>query len=177
MIIDEYLDVVDSNNNVLYPAEKSAVHAQNLLHRASHIIVKYKNTVFLQLRCKSKQQFPNKWDVSCAGHVISGESYYSCATRELKEELGLIVNSHLSQLIEIDNITASAQTGFEFIKLYLVDYSHLDIFPKLILQDTEITTGGWFEIGHITDWLKKHPDDFAGCFDLVWQSYLKYINQ
>ncbi len=167
----EYVDVVDANNNIITQAPKDSVHAKNLLHRSSHILIAYKNTIFLQLRSKHKQQFPNQWDTSVAGHLIAGENYYQCAVRETQEEIGLTLTS----LIEIDDIPASEHTGFEFIKLYLADFSTELDFPKLSLEPSEITTGGWFEISQIDHWFKTHPEAFAGCFDLIWASFITYL--
>ena len=168
----EYLDVVDDNNQIITQAPKDAVHNQNLLHRSSHILISYKNTIFLQLRSKLKQQFPNKWDTSVAGHLIAGEDYYQCAVRETQEELGFTV----SKLQEIADIPASEHTGFEFIKLYLVDCSSSPTLPKFILEPSEITTGGWFAINDVDQWVKTDPNDFAGCFDLIWASFQSYFS-
>src|SRR5690606_6706698 len=44
----------------------------------------------LQLRHKDKDTFPNMFDVSCAGHLMAGETVED-GVRELEEELGLRV--------------------------------------------------------------------------------------
>lgn len=162
-IPDEILDIVDENDKVISQGYKKNIHENHLLHRASHVIVSYKNYVFLQLRSKNKQQFPNKWDISAAGHVITQESYINCAIRELQEELGLTTSKQ--KLIEVNLLPASEKTGFEFIKIFHLEFYTL---PNITLQKKEISTGGWFDKSHVTFWLNQHPEDFAGCFNLIW---------
>lgn len=172
----EILDIVDKNNIIIGQETRENIHKNNLLHRSSHIFISYENLVFLQLRSANKRQFPNKWDSSAAGHLMLGEDYYTGAIRELKEELGIGPESTGSSepiLKTIDNkfdIRASEYTGFEFIKIYKLNFNTI---PNITLGSAEITTGGWFDYNHINDWLKKHPENFAGCFDLIWQEYLK----
>ncbi|MBP9721934.1 MAG: NUDIX domain-containing protein [Gammaproteobacteria bacterium] len=158
----EIIDIVDRNNQVIGQASKQEAHKNKLLHRSTHVIIFWNNLIFLQLRSANKSQFLNKWDVSASGHLITQENYITGAQREIKEELGLDVLSE--QLIEIGNITASEATGFEFIKIFQINYFEQ---PLIILNPDEITTGGWFSLDHINSWLKLKPEDFAGCFEVI----------
>jgi len=45
--------------------------------------------VLLQLRATQKKSFPNKWDISVAGHVDASESPLQAFQREYQEELGI----------------------------------------------------------------------------------------
>ena len=45
--------------------------------------------LLLQKRSEFKDTFPGRWDVSCGGHIESGDEAFPTAVRELEEELGL----------------------------------------------------------------------------------------
>lgn len=167
----EYLSVVDQNNQIITKATRQEVHNNNLYHRASHIFIAYNNLIFLQLRANNKDQFPNKWDTSAAGHVLYQESYEQALYRELKEELDIDLDISDQKLKAISDISASKQNGYEFLRLFYYRFSDL---PKITLELEEITTGGWFDIEHINYWLKTNPQDFAGCFADIWWQFLNY---
>ena len=49
-----------------------------------------KGNMLIQKRASEKKSWPNKWDVSVGGAVISGETSGEAASRELFEELGIM---------------------------------------------------------------------------------------
>jgi len=69
---------------------KSDVHRDGDWHRAAHIwIIASDGRFLLQRRSPRKENNPNLWDVSAAGHLSAGESAVDAAVRETWEELGL----------------------------------------------------------------------------------------
>ena len=48
--------------------------------------------MLIQQRVSFKDDWPNLWDVSCAGSAISGDTSQTAAEREAFEELGLKIN-------------------------------------------------------------------------------------
>ena len=51
-----------------------------------------KGEMLIQKRSSDKIDWPNMWDISAGGGVISGEEPYQAAERELFEELGIKVS-------------------------------------------------------------------------------------
>jgi isopentenyldiphosphate isomerase len=94
-LADELIDIYDENNNPLGVQKmKSEAHRKGLWHRASHVwIYNSKGEMLLQLRAKDKEMYPDKWDISAAGHAGAGEDPIATALREVKEELGLSINA------------------------------------------------------------------------------------
>ncbi|MBI4972273.1 MAG: NUDIX domain-containing protein, partial [Candidatus Omnitrophica bacterium] len=87
---DELLDIIDKDGNELgFSKMKSAAHKDGDWHKSSHIWVTIGNKIVLQKRASDKEFFPGCFDVACAGHVSSSESYEETALRELQEELGI----------------------------------------------------------------------------------------
>ena len=48
-----------------------------------------KGEMLIQRRNRNKNTWPNRWDITCGGAVISGETVSEAMERELYEELGL----------------------------------------------------------------------------------------
>src|SRR5262249_4130993 len=131
---DEQFPVVDKNDRILRYATRSEVHANNLRHRAVHILIfNQAGEVYLQQRSRWKDRHPLKWDSSAAGHVADGERYNDTAQRELKEELGVTV-----ALQKIGKLPASQHTDQEFIWLY-----HGSVSDDLAPNKSEIEQGAF----------------------------------
>src|ERR1700730_2238891 len=151
----ENLQVVDEQDCPIRGVDRATVHAERLLHRAIHILVlNSAGELFLQRRSYRKDTFPRKWDSSAAGHVDLGESYEACASRELREELGLV-----DQPREIGRVPASEKTGQEFIRIYQAEADEI-----IDLNEEEIETGGFFPLSVIDEWIRQRPEDFASGF-------------
>mmetsp|Transcript_12264 Transcript_12264/g.18807 ORF Transcript_12264/g.18807 Transcript_12264/m.18807 type:complete len:282 (-) Transcript_12264:338-1183(-) len=97
-LFDLYQPPSHPNSVVLEPPAKtgeakprSLVHKDGDWHRSVHIwvIEKGNKNILLQRRSPGKDTFPNRLDVSCAGHVTSGDDIDETAIRELEEELGM----------------------------------------------------------------------------------------
>ena len=115
---DEILDVVDMEDRVTGQATRQDIHAKSLIHRAVHILVfNSKDDLYLQRRVWTKDENPGLWDSSAAGHVDSGESYDSCAHRELKEELSIHGDLKIA-----GKLSASSKTAWEHVTVYTLCY-------------------------------------------------------
>jgi dimethyladenosine transferase len=158
----ERFPVVDKNDTILRDASRSEVHANNLRHRAVHILIfNPAREVYLQQRSRWKDRHPLKWDSSAAGHVNAAESYDETARRELKEELGISV-----PLKKISKLPASERTDQEFIWLYQGESA-----GAFSLNRTEIETGAFFPETVIDGWAAARPEDFAPGFIECWTVY------
>lgn len=166
---EELFDVVDEKDQVLRQETREVVHQEDLLHRAVHIFVfnKYRE-LFLQKRSHLKDKHPGVWDSSAAGHLDAGDNYQKTAVRELEEELG-IKNTELQEVDEL--IPASANTGWEHVRLYLVRYDGALRFPC-----SEIETGQWFPMEEIRAWIQARPGDFASGFIECWNLFEKHLS-
>ena len=91
----EYLDILDDNGNSLgHISSKEEAHAKGWFHATVHIWFYTKDgQVLFQKRGANKETFPSYWDVSVAGHVMAGESIKNSVLREVKEEIGLKINT------------------------------------------------------------------------------------
>ncbi len=158
----ELLDVVDENDEVVRQEKRSVVHAEKMIHRSVHILVfNKKKEVLLQKRSVLKDNFPGHWDTSAAGHMGAGESYDSCADRELKEELGID-----AELQHIAHVRPCGNTGWEHIGLYVARHDGALRFPCSEVEHTL-----WFGMDQLNDWISARPEDFATGFLECWKVF------
>lgn len=158
----ERFAVVDAADNVIGDALRSEVHANNLLHRAVHILLfNDAGELFLQKRSRLKDRHPGVWDSSAAGHVDAGEEYDLAARRELQEELGASV-----ALKRVAKLPASERTGQEFIWLYRGRAN-----GPFQLARSEIECGEFFELSVVSRWIEARPGDFAPGFIECWSAF------
>lgn len=89
----EYLDVRTPQGRPTGEIKaKAAVHRDGDWHLAAHVwILNPAGELLLQRRAAVKENDPDLWDISVAGHVDAGEDARTAAVRELREEIGLTV--------------------------------------------------------------------------------------
>ncbi len=158
---DEIFDVVNDRDEVIGQRTRGEVHRLGLKHRAVHVLVfNARGELFLQKRSLKKDTFPGAWDSSASGHLDQGEDYDACAVRELREEIGLVVERAPARLFRIE---ACADTGQEFVWVY-----RLESEGPFTLHPAEIETGAWFAPEKIMRWMAERPEDFARALRLIW---------
>ncbi len=88
---DEYVILVDENDNPIGSEEKVKCHLPNgKLHRAFTALLFDKNgRLVLTRRAKEKMLWPEDWDGTVASHPREGETYISSAERRMPEEVGI----------------------------------------------------------------------------------------
>ena len=88
---EEYLILVDENDNPIGKEEKVKCHLPNgLLHRAFTALLFDKNgRLVLTKRAKEKMLWPGDWDGTFASHPRESETYTSSGERRMPEELGI----------------------------------------------------------------------------------------
>ena len=159
---EEYLDVVDSADEIIGRRSRSDVHATGLRHRSVHVLVFNRSgRLFLQKRSLEKETHPGLWDSSASGHLNSGEDYDTGAIRELGEEIGLFLERVPERLFKVD---ACDETGQEFVWVYRVVAE-----GPFRLQPGEIDDGDWFDLREVENRLKRSPGEFAPSFALIWR--------
>jgi isopentenyldiphosphate isomerase len=163
-VSDELLDVVDDNDVVIAVKRRGDIHAEGLMHRAVHILLfNSSGELFLQKRSMSKDEQPGKWDSSAAGHVDSGEEYLECASREIAEELGIVVDQPLQPLFKLP---ASMRSGNEHCMVYRYCFD-----GPLVLQAEEIDDGVWIEPAAMDRRVADEDSRLTDAICLIWKRY------
>ena len=89
--MDEYVILVDQNDNPIGKEEKVKCHLPNgKLHRAfSALIFNNEGKLLLTKRSDKKMLWPGYWDGTVASHPRESETYVSSAERRMPEEIGI----------------------------------------------------------------------------------------
>lgn len=137
----ELFDVLNENGEYINKiATRDEGHKKGLWHKAIVVfIVNNDNTkVMLQQRSANKKIWPNLWDITAGGHVLSGELGYQAAIRETKEEIGIDIDKESLEFI-VATISENVQSDIinrHFNEYYIV-HSDIDI-KDIILQEDEV---------------------------------------
>ncbi|NMO96438.1 NUDIX hydrolase [Paenibacillus lemnae] len=105
---DELFDIFDEHMIVIGTDTRQNVHKHGYWHQTFHCWICDRSgdgepLILLQLRHPDKDTFPGYLDISCAGHLLAGETPED-GVRELEEELGvtaklqdLVYSGHVQQ--------------------------------------------------------------------------------
>jgi isopentenyldiphosphate isomerase len=175
----EYLDIVDSNNNLTGKAiSKHEAHEQKLWHRSVHVwiyrlvensfkIAQLPQVEFLiQRRAKDKKLYADLWDFSVAGHVSAVESTEQAVIREVKEELGIDILYNSLEFLE----TTKSMRHHEIVYTYLVKYSQEDF--KL---NHEVQAVKFILASELRKQLQTNLKEFVPDLD-YWYDVLDYVD-
>jgi 8-oxo-dGTP pyrophosphatase MutT (NUDIX family) len=87
--MDELVDIINSEDHVLYQLTKSQAHAEGLLHRCVLAMLITPDQEWVLVRQSSDRQDAGQFVFPMGGHVQAGETIAAALQREVKEELGL----------------------------------------------------------------------------------------
>lgn len=173
----EFFDVLketgEYSNEV---ASRKECHKKGLWHKAAvvFIINKDNSKVLLQKRSATKRLWPNLWDVTAGGHVLTGELGYQAIIRETKEEIGIDIQK---QDLEFIGATISENIKGDIINRHFNEYYvvHMDIDEKeLKLQTEEVQDIKWIDKDEVISKIRNNYDgitDKIGC----WEYLIKYF--
>ena len=173
----EYFDVLNKRGEYINQIKnREECHKNGLWHKAVvvFIISSDNKKVLLQQRSANKKLWPNLWDITAGGHVLTGEFGYQTVIRETKEEIGVDINKNDLEFIggTISENISSDIINRHFNEFYIV-HKDLDI-NNIVLQEEEVQDIKWFDkeevISRINDNYKDLTDK-TGC----WNYLIKYF--
>ena len=139
--MEEYITVIDRNRNPLGVKSRSQIHKDGDWHETFQcwFIERIKDEMYihLQLRSHTKKDFPSLYDITAAGHLLSGETPED-GVREIKEELGVDVSyEDLHYINAIENeISLSQFIDNEIALVYLYEIKKKLLY-KFMDQEVE----------------------------------------
>lgn len=109
----ERIDVLDRDGRATGATKtKADIHRDGDWHRAAHVwIAAPDGRVLFQRRSPEKENWPDLWDVSAAGHLSAGETSVDAAIRECFEEIGLRITPDEFEFLGTMNESAVLHDG------------------------------------------------------------------
>lgn len=155
-VAEEYVILVDGNDNPIGSEEKVKCHLPNgKLHRAfTALLFDKKGRLVLTKRAKEKMLWPEDWDGTVASHPREGETYISSAERRMPEELG--VSCKMDYLMKFEYHVPYKDVGSENeicgTLIGIVDES-----TKFKIVEDEIDEIKWVSVNELISEIKNNP--------------------
>lgn len=159
------LPILNDNDEPIGKASLQEIHEQGLLHRIVLVVISDPaGKILLQRRGPHVATNANRWDVSAAGHVDTGEAYEAAAVRELSEELG-IDNLELTETAYYRTYAVvNGKKLNRFVKIYIAT---LPADTRFSINPEEVSEIRWFDLNELRTQLGKHPEEFNNDFEAV----------
>jgi len=127
------------------------------------ILIDTNGRVLLQRRSPRKENNPDLWDVSAAGHLSAGESAVDAAVRETMEELGLTLRRDELKLVATLQESCVLNNGTyydnEFHEVFVV-VRDVDI-DALTLDPEEVAEVKWVDQLRPDGSFVPHAEEYA----------------
>lgn len=142
MMETEELKIFDDERNQIGTATREEVHRLGYWHESFHcwFISREddKDYIYLQLRSKEKKDYPNLFDITAAGHLLSHETAAD-GVREIKEEIGIDISFEELQFLRIIEYSVKKDSFIdkELANVYLYENSY-DL-KDFMLQKEEVS--------------------------------------
>ena len=172
--MEEYFDVLNEEGNYTGKVEsREKCHKEGLWHKAVVVfIINSKDQVLLQRRSPNKKLWPNMWDVTAGGHVLTGEFGFQTIIRETKEELGIELNKN--EITFLGSSRSSNVKG-DIVNNHFNEYyiANKDIDETKLKLQEEVSEVKWIDKNEI---IEKIKDNYNGITDKkgCWEYLIKY---
>lgn len=146
-------------NGTLQPVEKLLAHQRGLRHKAVSVFVIAGEQILIQQRALGKYHTPGLWANTCCTHPEWGEDADACATRRLKEELGITgLNTQYRGQVEYRADVGGGLIEHEVVEVFLAETdTTMDINPNPV----EVMATRWAGQKELTQMIEDNPQAFT----------------
>ena len=172
-MMDEYVVLVDEQDQQVGIMEKMAAHVVPRLHRAFSIFVfNSKGELLLQQRALSKYHSPGLWTNTCCSHPRNGETMEQATTRRLQEEMGMRCDMH-----EVFTFIYKAPVGLGLIEHEFdhVFFGESDEHP--IINPDEVASWKYMSLDDISLDMKAHPEQYTEWFKISFEEIVRHVRE
>jgi isopentenyl-diphosphate delta-isomerase len=172
MATQEFITLVDENDQIIGKEEKLTVHKKGLLHRAFSIFVFSPDysKLLIQQRHPEKYHSGGLWANTTCGHPRYGEDLNAAVHRRLQEEMGF--DTELRELfvfhyeVKFDNDLIENEIDHVFIGTY-----NGPVYPN----PTEVINYKWADLKFLDKDLQENPDKYAYWFKIAYPKVRNYM--
>ena len=165
--MEEFVVLVDPEDNVVGLMEKQQAHVNGLLHRAFSIFLfNTKGEMLLQKRAEGKYHSPMKWTNTVCSHPRQEETYLQGAMRRLEEELGI-----QTDLIEKFHFIYKANVGGGLWE-HELDHVFTGIFEdEFQFNQDEVAEVRYISPEDLDREMAENPENFTEWFKIILEEY------
>jgi len=157
----------------LRPMDKMEVHLRGLRHKAISVFVMNAGAVLLQRRALGKYHTPGLWTNTCCTHPHWGEDDLTCATRRLREELGITgLTLTLRLAAEYRASVGNGLVEHEMVQIYLAQAPR-----DLVLAPNpdEVVEVQWMDLADLRRALAQTPERFTPWLRIYMDLYAQAL--
>lgn len=165
--MEEFVVLVDENDQAIGLEEKLKAHQLGLLHRAlSVLIFNSDKKLLLQQRAAHKYHTPSLWANTCCSHPRENESLKDATNRRLQEEMGMIaeLKPAFTFLYKADFDNGLIEHEFDHV---WIGYS--DDYP--IINTEEVADFKWLSLDEIDQDILEHPEKYTAWFKILMKDH------
>ncbi len=166
--MEEFVVLVDEQDNQLGLMEKQQAHVAGLLHRAFSVFVFNSNgALLLQQRAEDKYHSPLLWTNTCCSHPRENETYEQAAHRRLIEEMGFDC-----ELVGKFHFIYKAQLGE---KLFEHELDHVFVGNydgEVQINPEEVADFKWMSMDELISDMNSKPDKYTIWFRIIFDEYI-----
>ncbi len=154
---DEYVVLVDEQDQDIGQLEKIEAHELGLLHRAfSVLLFNDRGELLLQQRAAHKYHSPLLWTNTCCSHQRPNETTLMAAERRLKEEMGMSAPMQTAFKFQYKATLDQGLTEHELDHV-LFGYTNQD--PNI--NPEEVAAFRWISMAQLLQELQSKRDSFT----------------
>ncbi len=169
--MEEYVVLVDAQDQELGLMEKQQAHLGGLLHRAISIFLfNESGEILLQKRAGAKYHSPGKWTNAVCSHPRSGETYLQAAHRRLQEELGIE-----TELTDKFHFIYKADVGGDLWE-HELDHVFTGTFnDEFNLNQNEVSEVRFIPMEDLEKEMAENPENFTEWFKIILNEYRQHL--
>lgn len=169
--MNDFVILVDENDNQIGVEEKLKAHQNANLHRAFSIFVfNDKNELLLQQRALDKYHSGGLWTNTCCSHPRPKEETINAAERRLQEEMGFSCELSLVFSFKYKAIFDNGLTENEFDHVFVGKYDN-EIVPNKI----EVNAYKWVDLKWLEKDIKTNQEIYTVWFKICFERVLDYF--
>ena len=167
--MDEYVVLVNEQDEEIGVREKLQAHLDGTLHRAfSVFLFNDDGDLLLQQRHSDKYHSGGLWSNTCCSHPRPGEPTEAAAHRRLQEEMGVICN--------LQRVFGFVYHSKLDLHLYEHEYDHVFVGRfngTPVPNRDEVSSWRWATTAALRKDVAEHPDRYTYWFRLVLDRVLQ----
>ena len=168
--MEEYVILVDEQDQPIGQMEKQAAHVTPHLHRAFSIFIfNSKGELLLQQRALSKYHSPGLWTNTCCSHPRAGETLEEATSRRLMEEMGIVCPMH-----EVYTFIYKASVGEGLIEH---EFDHVWIGQsddEPIINHEEVESWKYMSLNDLSEDIQLHPELYTEWFKITFEEMTRH---
>ncbi len=172
MMAEEYVILVDRDDNPVGRMEKMEAHIKAELHRAfSVFIFNSKGELLLQQRAGHKYHSPLLWTNTVCSHPREGETTDAAAHRRIVEEMGMDCEFEEAFTFLYKADVGQGLIEHEFDHVFI---GESDIQPKI--NPDEVESWKYVELPWLEEDVKNNPSEYTEWFKIALAEVLEFFH-